>query len=374
VEVLVAAVDELVAMDPHQLADGDALVELDHQLNRMMAVRARATAAWDAEQGWAPSGARTAGAWLAARTRVPVDDAKRVVRLGRALRVMPRTESAWLRGEINERHVARLAKARTPDTEDAFARDEAELVRTAGQSSFLSFNRRVHYWLQEHDEDGVERDAEAQRAARKVHLSQSFHGRWFGDLTLDPISGTIVSNALRSIEQQLFEADWAEARARLGQDPLTTDLRRTPAQRRSDALVEMATRAMSMPKGARRPKPLFTALVGYETMLGRICELANRSVVTPGSLAPYLTEADIERVVFGPDGRVIDVGEPRCFTGATRRAVQVAGLECFEDTCETPAEDCQIDHIVPYTAGGPTRTWNGRPACGYHNRQRSRGP
>jgi hypothetical protein len=136
----------------------------------------------------------------------------------------------------------------------------------------------------------------------------------------------------------------------------------------------MAVRARCVRKGARRPKPLFTVFVGYETFKGRICELSNRTVVTPGALVPYLSEAMIERAVFDARSRVIDLGEQRCFTGATRRAAELEGLECFEDTCEVPAEDAQIDHIIEAAKGGPTRTWNGRPACGFHNRARNRGP
>jgi hypothetical protein len=230
------------------------------------------------------------------------------------------------------------------------------------------------YWFQQEAEDRVENDAEAQRAARKVHLSQSFEGMWFGDLTLDPISGTIVHGTLKVIEHELFEADWAEAKGRLGREPLVGELARTAAQRRSDALVEMAIRARTAPRGGRRPAPLFTVVIGYETFKGRLCELANRTVVTPGSLLPYLTEALIERIVMDGPSRVIDVGEPRLFTGATRRAVQVLGEECFDRFCEVPAEDCQVDHVIEHHRGGPTRTWNGRPACGYHNRRRSRGP
>ncbi|MCU1374626.1 MAG: hypothetical protein JWO68_1912 [Actinomycetia bacterium] len=60
--MLASAVDELVATDPDALAHGETLVELDRQINRLHAVRARATAAWDARQGWAPDGAKSAGA------------------------------------------------------------------------------------------------------------------------------------------------------------------------------------------------------------------------------------------------------------------------------------------------------------------------
>ncbi len=108
---------------------------------------------------------------------------------------------------------------------------------------------------------------------------------------------------------------------------------------------------------------------------GMICELADGAVVTPGSLVPWLDQAWVERVVFDGPSRVIDVGvRQRLFSGATRRAVQVRDRECFHDLCDTPAADCDVDHIQPWAAGGPTIQANGRPACGFHNRARHRRP
>ena len=146
-----------------------------------------------------------------------------------------------------------------------------------------------------------------------------------------------------------------------------------PAQRRADALVEMARRAGSVPAGARSPEALFSVLVGYETFAGRICELADGTVVAPGALVRWLGQAWVERVVFdGPD-RVANVGlRRRIFAGATRRAVEVRDRECFHPFCDLPAEDCQVDHVEPYAAGGLTTEENGRPACAFHNRERHR--
>ena len=83
----------------------------------------------------------------------------------------------------------------------------------------------------------------------------------------------------------------------------------------------------------------------------------------------------MERVVFdGPD-RVTNVGvRRRMFTGATRRAVEVRDRECFHEFCDVPADDCEIDHVEPWAAGGLTVDDNGRPACGFHNRLRHRPP
>ena len=46
--------------------------------------------------------------------------------------------------------------------------------------------------------------------------------------------------------------------------------------------------------------------------------------------------------------------------------------ECFHPTCEVPAQDCEIDHVQPWAAGGLTTEGNGRVACGFHNRERHR--
>lgn len=72
--------------------------------------------------------------------------------------------------------------------------------------------------------------------------------------------------------------------------------------------------------------------------------------------------------MFASPAGVIDVGElRRLFAGATRRAVELAaqGRECFHPTCDTPAEACQIDHVVALDtpAGTPFRRMAGRRAA-----------
>lgn len=372
---LAAVLDELVDLDPAVLGDGETVVTLHRQFERLGAVTTRATAAFDASGAWEADGPRSAAAWLAARTHLPLPTARRRVRLGRALRQMAAAERSWLGGDIGDAQVGLLARARTPATATVFARDEADLAHDARRLRFRDFARVMAYWSLRADPDGAEEGATAQREARRLHLSQGFEGTWFCDGLFDPLSGTIVADELRRIDDELFEGDWAEARSRLGDGVRVCDLRRTPAQRRADALVEMATRSAASPAGSRRPAPLFSVLVGYETFAGPVCELADGTVVTPGSLVPYLAEAEIERVIFDGPSRVIDIGERRrLFSGATRRAVQLAGRECFHPLCEVPADRCEVDHIVPFADGGPTTQANGRPACAFHNRSRHRRP
>jgi hypothetical protein len=372
VVALTAAIDELVETDPDALADSESIEALHRQLARLDAVASRAAARWDANRAWAADGARTGVAWLAATLRIPRPEANRRLRLGRALRSLPNAERAWLDGDITGAHVSALACARSTDILiRQMQEEEAELVAAAKRSKFRAFEQHLAYWRQLHDLDDEESRARRQAEGRRVHLSPGFKGTWILDGELDPIGGSIVHTTLMKIERELFEADWKAASEQLGREPIASELPRTAAQRRADALVEMATRARMAPANGRRPEPLFTVVIGHPRF-EQLCELASGAVVTPGSIVPWFSEAWIERIVFGPASRVIDVGvRTRLFKGGTRRAVEVRDRnECFHDLCDEPAE--QIDHVQPYEWGGPTVQDNGRGACAFHNRERHR--
>jgi hypothetical protein len=311
---------------------------------------------------------------IAVRCRIGKSAAKRLVSNGHALQRMPEVAEAFDAGDIGEEHVAVLAAARSFAPE-AFAKREAELVEDATRLRYDVFRRRVDYFRQEAEPDDVERDAQSSFDARHLHASRTFGDTVRIDATMEPVGGSVWLNELHRIERELFEDDWAEARAAYGERATVDNLGRTSAQRRHDALVEMATRSAAMPADARRPRYLLTVLVGYETMKGRICELADGTVLTPGQVVPLLRNADVERAVFGPDGRVIDLGRrSRLFTGGARRAAQVSELECTEDTCDVRYERCEVDHTLPWAAGGRTDQDNARLRCPTHHPGRRRAP
>ena len=372
------AIDELGAVDLDALSSAElneAVEELQRMRARLEAAEARVVARWDADRGWQLDGARSGGAWLACKCRLPPGVAHQRVRHARAVRSLPEVAAAWSAGEIDRTHITALLGARNPRTEEAFATGHKELLDAARTQWFSSFRRVCDYWVQHADPDGAEDRAASQRSGREVDLAQSFEGMWFGGMTFDEVSGTIVHTTLTIIEQELFEADWAEAKARLGREPMIFDLQRTPAQRRADAMVEMATRARTAPVGGRRPAPLFTVVVGYETFAGRTCELWNRTVITLGTVAAWLGDAEIERVVFDSPSRVVDVGaRRRFFRGALRRAIEVRDRTCFHPTCDEAPAQPQIDHIIESANGGDTTQVNGRLGCGFHNRRRNTHP
>ena len=365
------ALDALVASGAANYGDGASIEELHRQLSQFESFVTEATAAFEAGEEWAADGAKTAAAWIATRCRVPRAAAKRRVRLGRTLRHLPETAQAWREGAIGADHARALASARRHRTESSMARDEAMLVAQAAEMGFEDFYRALSYWKQLADPDGADAADEDRKASRNVFLEASFSGMWLGQMTLDPVSGSIVSNELNRLEHDLFEADCAEAKERLGRTPRLDELARTSAQRRADALVEMATRSRTAPADGIRPAPLFSVFVGYETMHGRICELENGTVLAPSALTAWMDSAYFERAIFSLGNRVDVSVRARLFTGGTRRAIELRDRICTHPYCYEPAENCQADHIQTYAEGGQTTQDNGRLLCGFHNRLRN---
>ena len=139
------------------------------------------------------------------------------MRLGRTLRHLPTVAQAWREGDIGEDQAQAIASARRHRTEAAMARDEEVLVAQANELGFEDFSRALAYWKQLADPDGAEASEEEKKAARATSSwTSSYDGMWLGQMTLDPINGAIVSGELNRLEHDLFEADCAEAKERLG--------------------------------------------------------------------------------------------------------------------------------------------------------------
>jgi hypothetical protein len=319
-------------------------------------------------------GAKTAATWVRTVTHHSNREVSRFRRLGYAIRTMPLTEAAWLEGAISAAHVGRLAALHKGVTKAAFERDEEMLVGFARHLTYAEFEQAIDYWRLHADPDGAERDAGAVHEGRHASVHESFQGARVGQFLLGPVEGEIFETEFRARQDELFEADWCEAKAALGRDPSVDDLARTPDQRRADALVEMAIRSASTPPGAQRPRPLVTFLVGYEHYARPVCELASGRVVTPGTVARHLDEADLERALFRSPRRAEISATSRLFTGATRRAIEVRDGRCRHPFCDRPAARCQVDHVVPWINNGPTVQSNGRVYCAFHNRLRNRAP
>jgi hypothetical protein len=80
-------------------------------------------------------------------------------------------------------------------------------------------------------------------------------------------------------------------------------------------------------------------------------------------------DSAITRVVFGPDGAVLDVGRAqRTVTGQMRRAVIARDKHCVYPGCDQPPSRCEVHHAVRHWAdGGDTSVANSALLCWHHH-------
>jgi hypothetical protein len=77
----------------------------------------------------------------------------------------------------------------------------------------------------------------------------------------------------------------------------------------------------------------------------------------------------ITRIVFGPDGAILDVGRAqRTVSGQMRRAVIARDQHCVYPGCDQPPSRCEVHHALTHRAdGGDTSVTNSALLCWYHH-------
>jgi hypothetical protein len=234
-ERLAGAIAELAAQDPAQ--DGDALLAAEFLAARRLAdqldgVCLRLLAAVDARgAAGAEHGVRalsTAG-WLRASLQMSAAAAGRAVRTARALHRGPlgATARALAAGEVSAEHATVLADA-THDLPGAtVAEAEPLLVDAARRLDPPRLRQLTTHLRTIIDPDQAEARGRARWERRGLWLSGTYDGMVAVDGLLDPEAGETVRSALLPLAR-----------------PTGPDDDRSGAQRRADALAELARQAL----------------------------------------------------------------------------------------------------------------------------------
>ena len=159
----------------------------------------------------------------------------------------PTTAAALAAGDITVAHARRLTILAAPDTLAAFADAEDYLVGQARSMRWADFTKACGYWLRHARKDRDPDPDKTDRDHRKVSLHDGLRGTGLLTGELTRTAKAEVRTELERLERHLFEVDWAAAKAIHGDATTVSDLARTSAQRRHDALVEMARRSATAP-------------------------------------------------------------------------------------------------------------------------------
>ena len=378
--LLIPEVEAVRAMSPAQL---EALArELDGV--RRAAESALATLVQRVEESGAfrRDGHRGARAWGMAACNWSLPEAGRFVKAGHLLARFP---SAAGMG-VAQLH-ALAAVAANPRVSPHLDAAEELLVGQAAVLDFEDYSCLLRAWEAAADPDGAHADHERSHREREATLSQ-VGAKAFLNASCGAVAGAQLKEVLDAFTHAEFLADWEAGVAIHGEKMCASLMARTERQRRFDAMLAVFAAAAGSGVLAGF-EPTVNILVDQATFEHAVqqalggspepldptvphrCETADGVQLDPFDVLVAAAVGHVRRVVLDSAGVVIDLGrKQRLFTGPLRDILLALARHCFGAGCHHPPR--QVDHVLPYSQAGPTTSRNGGPACGHHNRWRSR--
>ena len=359
-------------------------------------------------------------------------EATRRAKSAAALRDLPAVAAGLASGEVGACQVDRIARTHAnPRVRAELVGIDADLAVIAAQLPYREFDRILTDWERLTDTDGAAQKSERAHANRDFRIHTNLDGTRRFDGGCGSLQGAEIADIFDHYLHTEFEADWAEARHRLGPAATAADLCRTDAQRRMDAATAIFRDAADHHAQQPGNTHIVTNIVLDHTTLQR--ELARLTGTNPGPDPRTTTwiqhlanqhhpntptsaagadgggdkarpDSDligfrsstidgtpidtreathaalthhIRRVILGADNVALDMSrKTRLFTGPRQLAAQLQTTTCYWPGCNTPTSHCQTDHLQPWNnndAPGRTDQTNAAPLCGKHNRYRNHG-
>ena len=366
--------------------------KLDGDRRRAEATLATLVARVDTSGAYGRDGHRSAKAWGRATCNWSSGEAARFLKAGRMLHRFQSAAKAAEAGELGVAQIHALAAAvANPRVVEHLDAAEDLLVSQAMVLDFDDYVKLLAHWEALADADGAHADHERAHRDRNAHLSIVGEHLYF-DANGGAAAGVMLKEVFEQFCLSEWHADWDAGVQRHGDEMAVHLMERTDAQRRFDAFRSMCG-ATAVSGQSPSGEPVVNLVVGYELFEHHLrralgerpepldpnnpahrCETADGVVIDPYDMLVAAALGQVRRVVFDSAGVVVDVGrKQRLFTGALRHAVMLVSHRCIWPGCYRPASQCEADHVLPFSNVGPTAASNGGPACGFHNRWKTRG-
>ena len=381
VAVVHEALDGLsgVELAPHEYAD--IVQECARARSRLQALELRLVAAAERARVPQQSGAWSAGAWLASRTRAGQARSARDAALAQKLHdTLPTTASAFAAGEVSAEHASVIADA-TGQLPSGLAKSEVAIVeerlvenaRTLDPQQLRRVARRAIEAVEQDParvdahEDALLREEE-ERALRRTRLTLHDHGdgTTSGHFTVPTLAASMLRRVLDSIT--------APRRARLGATraqagPGATG--RDPAHDRGLTLIQVLEH---LPTDRLHAKVAATVVVtlDVDTLRGqaRAAGLDTGDLLSASEARRLACGAGLVPAVLDGSSQPLDLGRSkRLFTEAQRTAGAITHTSCAADGCDVPYAWCELHHRRPWSRGGRTDLRDLQPLCGFHHRR-----
>lgn len=328
------------------------------------AVKARAVRAVQTAGVADADGAADTTSWLKDRLNLSGRKAKKQDERARRLGRLPDTRGALDEGTIGPEHADIIGRAAADGRLGSFGETEGQLLEAAADKTPDQLRAEVKRREQEADESSLVDDENQAHAFRWATAGpDGDDGSWKLFAGLAPVDGEIVDTALQAYTTQ---------------DPKDTPkgLRRTPKQKRADALVDMARAAL---RAAEAPtsggvRPHVSVLVDYDDLIaetGGTATTGSGQIISGEAARRLACDAGLRRIVTKGGSQVLDVGRAtRHWSSAQRAAVVARDQTCRWPGCDRPAGWCIVHHATFWTIqAGITAVSNGVLLCPHHHRR-----
>jgi Domain of unknown function (DUF222) len=334
--------DETVAELP-DAALAEDLVELRRAVDRLEAEFARRLAIFDRRQGCRLEGAITTTNWLRHRCKLSTTAAADRVAMARHLAELPQTAAAFAQGEVGYEHARVITRAAESIGDELMRGAEHILVEAAAQlhpqQLQIAADHLRHYLAPER----MLKEASDAHERRALFISPLLDGLYRVDGHLDREGGACLLAALQALLP-----------------PPAPDDARTPAQRRADALVELARQRMEAAGG----RPHVSLIVRSETLAGQApapgTELGREGVVPSDTALRIACDASLSVVTVDGHDRLLSVDRAtRTVPPSLRRALVARDHGCRFPGCDRPPEWTDGHHLRHRAHGGEMKsaTW-----------------
>lgn len=354
------AVAALLHEDVDGLSDGtlgDDVIALRRAIDLLEAECSRRLHRFGGQRGYASEGAASLQSWLRQHCNLTAAAASQRVEVARMLPELPTTERALRDGEIGFHHASLIARTAADIGAERVHPAEPVLVDAAKRldpTRLAVLTRHVRHCV---DPDGARDSANHDHDRRWLHLSQTLDGIFVLDGQLDAEGGALLRTAINALDKPVPGDD------------------RTAAQRRADALVELATRQLQhgdLPAVAGQ-RPHVTVTAPAATLAREpgspAGDLSFAGPVIADLVRRLACDASVTHITVGPSGQPLNVGRTnRTVPPALRRALVTRDAGCRFPGCDRPPEWTDAHHIVHWADGGETKLDNLLLLCRHHHR------
>ena len=327
------------------------LVELRRAADRVEAEFARRLAVFDRRKVCHREGALSTTSWLRHRCKLTGGAAAERVAMARHLAELPQTAAAFGRGEVGYEHTRVITRAAESIGDEVMKGAEHILVEAAGrldpQRLQIAADHLKHYLAPER----MRRDANDEHDRRALFISPLLDGYRI-DGHFDREGGACLVAALEALLP-----------------PRAADDTRTPAQRRADALVELARQGMEAAGG----RPHVSLIVRSETLTGSQAapgaELGRAGVIPGETARRIVCDASLTVVTVDGDDRLLSVDRAtRTVPPSIRRALVARDHGCRFPSCDRPPGWTDGHHLQYRAHGGEMKASNLVLLCRRHHR------